>query len=81
MAHCGFGANTFSQFDLLGAVVNWVENGRAPDTVVAERRAPQVGSRPMCQHPAYPHYTGGDPALASSFQCRLNETAASAGPR
>lgn len=77
MMHCG-GGNAYDQFDLLGPLVDWVENGRAPERPLATRRAGPAGEVPLCPHPAYPHYTGGDPALATSYQCR---TPAPAGER
>ena len=56
-------------FDLLGPLVDWVENGKAPDRPPASR--PEVkASMPLCPHPAYPHYTGGDPAKAESYECK-----------
>ncbi|MGE5722079.1 MAG: tannase/feruloyl esterase family alpha/beta hydrolase [Sphingomonadales bacterium] len=69
MGHCGGGANTFDQFDLLGAVVDWVEKGKVPQAIPASRRTPPA-ERPMCPFPSYAHYIGGDPARASSFECR-----------
>ena len=36
MAHCGGGPST-DQFDMLTALVAWVEHGEAPDRVVASR--------------------------------------------
>ena len=35
MGHCGGGARTLDQFDMLSAVVDWVEAGRAPERVIA----------------------------------------------
>ena len=70
MGHCGGGANTYDSFDLLGAVVDWVENGKAPEAVTARRTLPAPGERPLCPWPSYPHYIGGDEKSAASFQCR-----------
>jgi feruloyl esterase len=70
MGHCG-GGNAFDTFDLLGAVVDWVENGRPPEAVIASRREPAPAQRPLCPYPSYPHYIGGDEKRAESFQCRL----------
>ncbi|MCW2390740.1 feruloyl esterase [Sphingobium sp. B1D7B] len=67
MAHCG-GGNAFDQFDLLGAVVDWVEQGKAPEGVTASRRDGSA-SRPLCPFPGYARYTGGDATKASSFTC------------
>jgi feruloyl esterase len=72
MGHCQGGANTFDTFDMLSAVVDWVEQGKAPEALPASRRLPTPATRPMCPFPAYPHYKGtGDAALPASFECRL----------
>lgn len=68
MLHCG-GGNAFDQFDLLGPLVDWVENGKAPERPLASR-ADGSASRPLCPHPSYPHYTGGDAAKPESYECR-----------
>ena len=70
MGHCSGGANTFDDFDLLGAVVAWVEKGQAPEAVPSRRRAPTPAERPMCPWPRYPHYIGGEVAKPESFECR-----------
>jgi len=68
MGHCG-GGNAYDRFDLLGPLVEWVEEGRAPERPIASR-ADGSASMPLCPHPAYPHYVGGDPAMAESYECR-----------
>jgi feruloyl esterase len=73
MGHCGGGANTFDTFDMLSAVVEWVEDGKAPQAITAQRTLPSKATRPMCPFPAYPHYRGGDAAKAESFECRAPE--------
>ena len=70
--HCGGGPGA-SRFDMIAALVEWVENGRAPHTLVASR-SDAAGSllftRPLCEDSAYPRYDGkGDPNDASSFRC------------
>jgi len=61
MGHCG-GGSTLDQFDLLSAVVDWVERDRAPDSVVATGNAFPGRSRPLCPFPQHAHYTGrGNP--------------------
>lgn len=47
MAHCGCGP-ALDQFDMLSAVVNWVEKRTAPDLVIATGRAFPGRSRPLC---------------------------------
>lgn len=70
MGHCGGGA-TVDQFDLLTALVDWVERDRAPDSVVATGAAFPGRSRPLCPHPQHTHYKGtGNPEDAANFECR-----------
>jgi feruloyl esterase len=70
MGHCQGGAATLDSFDLLGAVVNWVEKGTPPDEVVATGRAFPGRSRPLCAYPAHAQYKGsGDIEDAKNFTC------------
>jgi feruloyl esterase len=69
MGHCGGGSNAFDSFDLLDAVVNWVEKGVAPEAVLSERRIPGLARRPMCPWPTYARYIGGDVTEPTSFHC------------
>ena len=71
MGHCQGGSVTLDQFDLLGAVVDWVEAGKAPDSVVATGASLPGQSRPLCAWPGHAQYSGsGDPKLASSYICK-----------
>ena len=70
MGHCNGGAAALDQFDLLSAVVDWVEQDIAPDSVSSTGSAMPGVSRPLCAYPDYAHYTGGDAASAESFECR-----------
>lgn len=71
MGHCGTGAATLDRFDLLQAVVDWVENGKAPDAVIATGSAFPGRSRPICAYPKHAVYKGlGDPESALNFDCR-----------
>jgi hypothetical protein len=71
MGHCAGGPATLDKFDLLGAVVDWVENGKAPDSVVATGADFPGRSRPLCAYPKHAQYKGqGDPEDAASFECR-----------
>lgn len=70
MAHCG-GGPSLDHFDMLSAVVNWVEKGTAPESVVATGKAFPGRSRPLCAYPKHAQYTGsGDTQDARNFQCR-----------
>jgi feruloyl esterase len=71
MGHCGGGSLTTDSFDLLTALMDWVERGVAPDAVAAARNAEPRLTRPLCPYPQYAQYSGrGDPNDASSFACR-----------
>lgn len=71
MNHCFGGPAALDKFDLLGAVVNWVEKGTAPDSVVATGKAFPGRSRPLCAYPKHAQYKGqGNPEDAASFDCR-----------
>ena len=71
MGHCGGGPAALDTFDMLEAIVAWVEQGKAPDSIVATGRALAGRSRPLCPYPQHAHYQGtGDPDHAASFQCR-----------
>ena len=71
MGHCGGGPATLDSFDMLGAVVDWVENQKAPQAVRATGRSFPGRSRPLCPYPEHAHYKGtGDVEDAASFECR-----------
>lgn len=70
MLHCRGGDSALDRFDLLSAVMDWVEHDIAPDSVVATGDAIPGRSRPLCPYPKYAHYTGGNPEEAASFVCR-----------
>lgn len=71
MGHCRGGEQTLDGFDMLSSIVDWVENDRAPDRIVATGASMPGVSRPLCLFPKYPHYAGrGDINDAASFECR-----------
>jgi len=71
MGHCGGGQAALDTFDMLSAMVRWVEQGTAPESVVATGKAFPGRSRPLCAYPKYAHYKGqGDPEKAENFECR-----------
>ena len=57
MGHCG-GGQALDQFDLLGAMVGWVEKGIPPTSVIATGKAFPKRSRPLCSYPKHVHYKG-----------------------
>lgn len=70
MAHCG-GGPALDHFDMLSAIVNWVEKRSAPDAVIATGQAFPGRSRPLCAYPKHAQYTGsGDSQDAKNFRCQ-----------
>lgn len=71
MGHCGGGPSTLDQFDLIGPIVNWVERGESPESVIATGADFPGRSRPLCPYPKHAHYKGsGDSEHAENFECR-----------
>jgi pimeloyl-ACP methyl ester carboxylesterase len=69
MTHCAGGPAT-DQFDMLAAMVAWVENGEAPERIIARGDSFPGQSRPLCAFPNIARYAGGDPHNADSFRCQ-----------
>ncbi len=70
MGHCG-GGPSLDHFDMLDAVVGWVEKGAAPDSVIATGQSFPGRSRPLCAYPKHAQYIGtGDSQDARNFQCQ-----------
>jgi hypothetical protein len=70
MSHCG-GGPSLDHFDMLSAVVEWVEKGAAPESVVATGAAFPGRSRPLCAWPKHAQYSGsGDSQDARNFRCQ-----------
>jgi feruloyl esterase len=88
MGHCtaGPGLTDFGQMptsvsvkdsdhDVLSALVKWVEQGVAPDKIIATAfvdGTPAKGirlQRPICPYPKFPNYVGGDWKSPSSYRC------------
>lgn len=82
MNHCS-GGPTADQFDMLTPMVAWVEQGQAPNRVIATARDTSNAipnsevptswgagrTRPLCAYPKVARYTSGDVNSASSFTC------------
>jgi hypothetical protein len=74
VGHCGGGAGP-NQFDMFGALVAWVEEGAAPDRIIATRveNGAAVRTRPLCAYPYVARYDGRDyPNVAASIDCQPN---------
>jgi feruloyl esterase len=72
MAHCAGGEGT-SSFDALSAVEQWVENGKAPNEIIASHLSAGVAdrTRPLCVYPQVAQYKGtGSIDDAANFVCR-----------
>jgi Tannase and feruloyl esterase len=75
--HCGGGPSTGS-IDPFSPVVDWVENGQAPASLLGTAPAannPFPGrTRPLCPYPAYAKYKGaGSIELAENFECHVDK--------
>lgn len=71
MGHC-FGGPGCDTFDKLGVIDAWVDQGQAPDRVVASKVSDDrvVRTRPLCAYPSVTRYQGtGSMDDASSFAC------------
>jgi len=91
MAHCGGGdgPNAFgngtnppvidADHDLLMALDHWVEDGVAPDEIIATHyvnNSPAAGvafERPLCPYPEIAWFLGGDATNAADFRCVRDE--------
>jgi feruloyl esterase len=71
MQHCG-GGDAPNVLDAVTAVIDWVEAGKAPASLMAvqQRRDGSERSRPLCAYPQMARYVGGDPDRAASFVCK-----------
>jgi pimeloyl-ACP methyl ester carboxylesterase len=85
MSHCSSGPST-DQIDPLTAIVAWVEQGRAPDVLIATARGPgnpggvntevpaswsANRTRPLCPYPKVARYNGsGSLEDAANFSCK-----------
>ncbi len=82
MNHCGFGPST-DNFDMLDKLVDWVEDGTAPEAINASVRANNAElpadwskqrTRPLCPYPQQATYNGsGSVEDAASFSCKAPE--------
>ena len=71
MAHCGGGIGP-DRHDAMTAIINWVEKGQAPATMVASKVVENkvVRTRPLCAYPQVARYTGtGSIDDAANFRC------------
>ena len=75
MNHCGGGEGPNS-FDMIGALEQWVENGKAPDQIIASHatNGKVDRTRPLCPYPQTARYTGsGSADEAANFVCVENK--------
>jgi hypothetical protein len=73
VAHCAGGVGPQPQ-NLFGALVNWVENGVAPEQILAQTTAGgMTRTRPLCPYPQAAIYNGsGSTDDAANFHCGGN---------
>ena len=71
MAHCGGGIGP-DRHDGMTAIIDWVEKGKAPDSMLASHVVDGhvVRTRPLCAYPNVARYSGqGSIDEASNFRC------------
>ena len=71
MGHCGGGSGP-NQFDMIAALEQWRERGRAPGAIIASRveDGRVTRTRPLCPYPQMATYTGsGSIDRAENFVC------------
>jgi len=71
MAHCSGGIGP-DRYDAVSAVIDWVETGRAPDSLLASKVVDGKAqrTRPLCPYPQVARYSGrGSIDDAKSFGC------------
>ena len=71
MAHCGGGVGP-DRNDAVTAIVDWVEKGRAPDSLIASKVVDDqvIRTRPLCPYPQVARYSGkGSIDEAANFRC------------
>jgi len=72
VGHCGGGTGP-APTGTMEALVAWVEEGKAPDTLLASRPGQAGGTprtRPLCQYPMVAKYKGtGSTDDAANFTC------------
>lgn len=72
MGHCGGGYGPDS-FDMVAALEQWVEHGKAPEKVIAAKmdKGVPVRTRPLCPYPQVARWTGqGSTDDAANFTCK-----------
>src|SRR5207302_845910 len=72
MGHCG-GGDGPNTFDMVGALEQWVEQGKAPDQILASHSTGGAvdRTRPLCPYPQVAVYKGsGSTREAASFVCK-----------
>jgi feruloyl esterase len=76
MGHCSGGPGTTS-FDMLASLEQWVEQGKAPNSIPASKVAngQVVRTRPLCPYPQVARYSGqGSTDEAANFSCAAPTT-------
>jgi feruloyl esterase len=83
MGHCSGGPGT-TQFDMMPVLQSWVEEGKAPETVIASRTLPDGSkrTRPLCLYPKVARWKGsGSTDAAANFTCVLPRPAGKTAAR
>lgn len=81
-------AQSDAQHDMSVAIERWVEEGIAPDQIIASKRqgadpkSPPIRTRPLCPYPQVARYKGsGSTDDAANFVCSTDKAAAAQGKK
>ena len=88
-AHCSMDGCGPTSFDAISAIERWVEDGKAPDSLIAaqyeSKKIPQIPvpivnyqkvlrTMPLCKFPEMAHYSGtGDVMDSANWSCPAND--------
>jgi feruloyl esterase len=73
MGHCG-GGDGPNTFDKIGTLDRWIEESKAPDSIIASHSTGGKidRTRPLCPYPQVAQYKGsGSIDEAANFTCRI----------
>jgi feruloyl esterase len=75
MSHCSGGSGA-DQFDPMTPIINWIEAGTQPTTILSRHFTGSTitFTRTLCPYPSISHYIHGSASQASSFGCIAGPT-------
>lgn len=71
MGHCRGGEQALDNFDMITHLVDWVEQNKQPQSIIAKGQSMPDITRPLCPLPKVSTYIEGNSDNANSFECRM----------